>query len=177
MPGGLTVENALNRNGDRRWSALIVTTVLSAIVVPGGLLVAVPYLLVHSRLDLLNFDLGALRILGTVPIIVGTAVLAWCTGGFVVFGKGTPNPVDPPRHLVARGIYRRVRNPMYLSMGFIVAGEAIVLGSITLVGYLVVIMAVFHVFVVSYEEPTLRRHFGGSYEEYRKQVPRWIPKL
>jgi protein-S-isoprenylcysteine O-methyltransferase Ste14 len=164
-------------NDRRRRVALIVTTALSGIAVPGGLLVGIPYLLLRAGLEIRRFDLGPLWIIGIVPIVGGIVILAWCTAGFVVFGRGTPNPLDPPRSLVARGIYRMVRNPMYLAMGLIVAGEVIVFGSTTLIAYLAALMAVFHVFVVSYEEPTLRRFFGSSYDEYCARVPRWIPTV
>ena len=161
----------------RRRVALIVTTLLSTIAVPGGLLVGIPYSLLRSGLEIRRFDLGPLWIVGIVAVIVGIAVLVWCTAGFVIFGRGTPNPVDPPRSLVARGIYRRVRNPMYVAIGVILAGEAMLFGSTALIVYAVALMAVFHVFVVSYEEPTLRRLFGSPYDEYCARVPRWIPTV
>ena len=171
------MENVFGRTSGRRWASLITTTTLSTIVVPGGLLVAVPYLLLRPPLAGSDFDPGALGILGAVTIAAGGAVLAWCVGDFLVFGGGTPNPADPPRNLVARGPYRRLRNPMYLAMGIIVAGEALLFGSTALLGYLVVIMVLLHVFVVSFEEPRLRRQFGSTYDDYCQRVPRWIPRL
>ena len=90
-------------------------------------------------------------------------------------GKGTPNPLDPPKLLVRAGPYQIVRNPMYVSVWMILAGEALAFGSATLVLYLLAMAVVVHVVVVRYEEPALRRVFGSSYEEYCRRVPQWIP--
>ncbi len=87
----------------------------------------------------------------------------------------TPNQLDPPKFLVRLGFYRYVRNPMYVSVGFILLGETLFFRSITLAIYSVVILIGIHLLVVLYEEPILRRRFGESYDDYCKRVPRWVP--
>lgn len=103
------------------------------------------------------------------------SLLAACIWDFARVGRGTLAPVDPPRQLVVRGLYRYVRNPMYLSVTTIVLGELILTRSIALLIYWAIWFAVVNAFVIGYEEPTLRRQFGASYESYRETVPRWIP--
>jgi protein-S-isoprenylcysteine O-methyltransferase Ste14 len=153
----------------------VLETLGSTIVVPGGILVLLPYLLLSWSSDCCSFDAGRLRVVGMIPIVLGLGLLFWCVRDFITHGRGTPNPLEPPRFLVARGPYRVVRNPMYLSMGLVLAGEALWLGSFALLGYLAAIMAMLHAFVVIYEEPALERLFDGAYEDYRDRVPRWIP--
>ena len=154
---------------------LILKTLIHTILLPGTIIVLLPYLLLSSALELLSFDLGAFRFLGFLPIALGVIVGSWCTSDFISYGRGTPNPLDPPKSLVARGPYRIVRNPMYISVGLILLGEALILGSLTLLVYTVVVLLCFHLFITLYEEPTLRKRFGSSYEDYCHAVPRWVP--
>ncbi|MGE5345481.1 MAG: methyltransferase family protein [Acidithiobacillales bacterium] len=98
-----------------------------------------------------------------------------CVVAFARRGRGTPFPLDPPRHLVASGLYRFVRNPMYVAVLNIVLGEAVVFSSGELVVYWFPVLAGFHLFVVLYEEPTLRKQFGREYGSYCRRVPRWVP--
>jgi protein-S-isoprenylcysteine O-methyltransferase Ste14 len=105
----------------------------------------------------------------------GVALLATCIVEFAGSGRGTLSPVDPPRELVVRGLYRYVRNPMYLSVTAIVLGEALVARSETIAMYWATWFACVNAFVIGYEEPTLRRQFGGAYEDYASRVGRWIP--
>ena len=114
-------------------------------------------------------------IVGTACIVCGVALLVACIVEFARSGGGTLSPVDPPRHLVVRGLYRYVRNPMYLSVTLIVLGEALVTRSRALALYWVVFFAATNLFVVGYEEPTLRSQFGDSYDDYAAHVGRWIP--
>jgi protein-S-isoprenylcysteine O-methyltransferase Ste14 len=107
---------------------------------------------------------------------IGALLLAACILEFFRSGRGTLSPVDPPRHLVVRGLYRYVRNPMYLSVTAIVLGEALLTRSRGLAVYWAVWFAWANIFVIGYEEPALRRQFGPSYEAYTKQVGRWLPK-
>lgn len=101
----------------------------------------------------------------------------WCILTFVILGKGTPAPFDPPRRLVVRGPYRIVRNPMYIGAVIALAGAALFYKSIPLLSYAGVFGIISHVFVVFYEEPTLRGTFGNDYEVYCGHVRRWWPKL
>jgi protein-S-isoprenylcysteine O-methyltransferase Ste14 len=90
-------------------------------------------------------------------------------------GQGTPAPFDPPKALVVTGPYRYVRNPMYAGDVLVLLGESLLFGMSALLAYTLVMLGVFHLFVVWYEEPNLRRQFGTAYEAYREAVPRWIP--
>ena len=114
--------------------------------------------------------LGALGFLGAVAIFLTSA---W----FLVFrGKGTPAPFDPPKHLVQRGPFRWVRNPMALSFGTAIAAEAVFLQSWHIGVYWVCLVCALQLFVVLHEEPALRFRFGAIYEDYRRAVPRWLPR-
>jgi protein-S-isoprenylcysteine O-methyltransferase Ste14 len=92
-------------------------------------------------------------------------------------GRGTPLPADPPRKLIISGFYRYVRNPIYVGVLLIFLGHFLWFGYWALLMYAIVSFLGVHAFVVLYEEPTLKRKFGPSYEDYLKRVPRWIPKL
>jgi protein-S-isoprenylcysteine O-methyltransferase Ste14 len=113
---------------------------------------------------------------GAVLIGAGIVVLLEAFAQFVVEGVGTPAPVAPTESLVVGGLYRYVRNPMYLAVGAIIVGQALVLGRLVLVAHAVVFFGVVAAFVRSYEEPTLRRQFGSSYEAYLRAVPGWWPR-
>lgn len=145
------------------------------ILVPGTVTVLVPYVLLTSFGNLLQIDIGHFRYLGGVPFLIGVPILLWSIWDFTFTGKGTPAPVDPPKELVVRGLYRYVRNPMYVGGVFILFGEAIFFASLLLFGYTVFIFFCFHMFVIGYEEPTLRRTFGRTYDVYCESVPRWLP--
>jgi protein-S-isoprenylcysteine O-methyltransferase Ste14 len=126
---------------------------------------------------------GDLRpVWSVIPIVlmsIGAAIMLRCVWDFAWTGRGTPLPLDPPRHLVVTGLYRYVRNPMYVGMGFVLAGEALLLPDVTR-GMLILAASAWIVvtgFIVLYEEPTLRRLFDGDYEEYCRHVRRWIPRL
>jgi protein-S-isoprenylcysteine O-methyltransferase Ste14 len=95
---------------------------------------------------------------------------------FVVEGLGTPAPVAPTEHLVVGGLYRYVRNPMYLAVAATIVGQALLLGQLVLLLYAAVFLAVVAAFVRWYEEPTLSRQFGSEYDEYRRRVPGWLPR-
>jgi protein-S-isoprenylcysteine O-methyltransferase Ste14 len=119
---------------------------------------------------------GAVELVGALVALGGAAIALACILTFVVVGKGTPAPFDPPRRLVVRGPYRFVRNPMYLGAVLALCGAAIIYRSLGLVGYTVVFAVCSHVFVLVYEEPILSRQFGGAYDEYRSRVRRWVPR-
>ena len=112
-----------------------------------------------------------------LPVIAaGAALYFWCAWNFATVGGGTPGPWDAPRRVVARGPYRWVRNPIYLAALLVVLGEAWLFTSPRLLVYAGVMAACFHLFVTGYEERTLARRFGPAYLEYRRAVPRWIPR-
>jgi protein-S-isoprenylcysteine O-methyltransferase Ste14 len=124
------------------------------------------------RLDLVR----STQVLGVLCVGAGVALLATCVWEFARTGRGTLAPVDPPRTLVVRGVYRYVRNPMYLGVATIVLGEALVAGSGALFGYCAAFVVAANLFVIGYEEPTLRRRFGAAYDQYIRQVGRWLPR-
>lgn len=107
----------------------------------------------------------------------GAVVALWCIVIFAFVGRGTPAPFDPPRRLVIQGPYRFVRNPMYMGAGLALASAALFYESLPLLGYTGLFFLATHVFVVWYEEPTLRRTFGQEYEAYCRQVRRWWPSV
>jgi len=121
--------------------------------------------------------LGLTQVLGLAVVVVGGAVALWCILTFVFVGKGTPAPFDPPRRLVVRGPYRFVRNPMYIGAALALAGAALFYGSWPLLAYTAAFLLITQLFVLLYEEPTLRRMFGAEYEEYCRRVERWLPIL
>jgi protein-S-isoprenylcysteine O-methyltransferase Ste14 len=119
----------------------------------------------------------ALRVVGALMIAAALPVLLDSFARFALQGLGTPAPVFPTRHLVVAGLYRYVRNPMYVAVVTIIWGQGLLFGNVTLLEYGLLVFAAFHIFVLAYEEPTLRATFRGEYEHFCAQVPRWIPRL
>ena len=119
----------------------------------------------------------ALKLLGGVLIVAGASVLVAAFARFVVEGIGTPAPVAPPSELVVGGLYRYVRNPMYIAVTTTIVGQAVQLGRPVLLAYAAVFMAAVVAFVYGYEQPTLARRFGAAYEDYCRNVPAWWPRL
>jgi protein-S-isoprenylcysteine O-methyltransferase Ste14 len=162
----------------RSWSSawLALRSLLWTILLPGVVAGYVPWR--FFGLGRTPFDLTSpTQLLGLVCIGLGVVLLAACIFEFAWSGRGTLSPADPPRHLVVRGLYRYVRNPMYLSVTMILMGEALVVHSVALTIYWAIWFAAANIFVLCYEEPALRRRFGSSYNEYTQQVRRWIPRF
>jgi protein-S-isoprenylcysteine O-methyltransferase Ste14 len=118
----------------------------------------------------------AVRAVGVALVAAGVVVLLQSFRRFVVEGLGTPAPVAPTAALVVGGLYRYVRNPMYLAVASIIVGQALVLGQLVLLPYCAAFVLAVTAFVHWYEEPTLRRVFGEEYERYTRAVPRWVPR-
>jgi protein-S-isoprenylcysteine O-methyltransferase Ste14 len=114
---------------------------------------------------------------GFVLLAAGVVLLLWCVRDFYVAGKGTLAPWAPPQHLVVVGLYRHVRNPMYVAVLTVVLGWSVAFTSAWLALYAVVLALAFHVRVVWYEEPWLRRRYGDQWSGYAGAVPRWLPRL
>jgi protein-S-isoprenylcysteine O-methyltransferase Ste14 len=114
---------------------------------------------------------------GIVLVASGAGALLHAFWRFVADGLGTPAPIAPTETLVVRGLYRYVRNPMYVAVAATIAGQALVLGRPVLLAYAAAFLAVTAAFVRRYEEPALRRTHGAAYEEYRARVPAWVPSL
>jgi protein-S-isoprenylcysteine O-methyltransferase Ste14 len=123
-------------------------------------------------------DSAPWRWLGLIPAVVGAAGVLWCIIDFSFAGHGTPAPFDAPRRFVARGPYRYVRNPMYLSFGCFLIGVGILFAhwSWTIAVYAVALILIVNLFVLLYEEPALRAKFGEEYDAYCAGVPRWTPR-
>jgi len=119
---------------------------------------------------------GWVRPVGWVLAAAGGALAGACVAVFATRGKGTPAPFDPPRLFVATGPYRYVRNPMYVGALGVMSGVGLVVGSPSILVLAIVFWALSHGFVVLYEEPALERRFGASYEAYRRNVRRWLPR-
>jgi protein-S-isoprenylcysteine O-methyltransferase Ste14 len=149
-------------------------TILFTILVPGTVAVLIPFWLMGGYPPLAP---GPMTWLGAVVTLVGAAIYFRCAWEFAVRGLGTPAPIAPTKFLVTTALHRYVRNPMYIGVALAIAGQAALFRRLQLVEYAAVMLLIAHVFVVLYEEPTLRQQFGDSYEEYRRSVPRWIPKF
>jgi protein-S-isoprenylcysteine O-methyltransferase Ste14 len=120
---------------------------------------------------------GAIEVVGFACILIGTLLLLVCILDFANTGRGTLSPLDPCRRLVVRGLYRYSRNPMYLSVALILTGGIILTRSVGMFWYALLWFGVVVLIVLTYEEPALRRQFGGEYDAYARAVPRWIPRL
>ena len=119
----------------------------------------------------------ALRVAGIALIAAGVALVLHAFARFVLEGRGTPAPVAPTEELVVGGIYRYVRNPMYVAVTAVIAGQALLLGRAALAWYALLFWAVTAAFVRLHEEPALTRRYGQQYREYRANVPGWLPRL
>jgi protein-S-isoprenylcysteine O-methyltransferase Ste14 len=113
---------------------------------------------------------------GAVIVAAGVAILLLTVRDFLVIGRGTLAPWDPPRKLVAVGLYRYVRNPMYVGATLMMAGAALCTGSPLAALYATIVAAIFHLRVVLYEEPVLARQFPEDWPAYSSRVSRWIPR-
>jgi protein-S-isoprenylcysteine O-methyltransferase Ste14 len=143
------------------------------VVAPGVVAGLVPWLLTGWR----GSTPWPLRAAGFVLVAAGAGALLHAFGRFVVEGAGTPAPVAPTERLVVGGLYRYIRNPIYVAVVATILGQALLLGRLVLLGYAAAFLAVVAAFVRWYEEPTLRRQFGEDYEAYRHAVPAWWPRF
>ncbi len=162
-------------NAPPRWA--ILGTIVFTIVVPGSVVVLVPYLLSGWRIGLPLLGSPMTPIVGAVLIIAALPYFVAFERRFVVEGRGTPAPIAPTERLVTGGSFRRVRNPGYISVVAMVLGEGLLLGNLGVLEYALVLAIGFHLFVIAYEEPTLRASFGAEYDRYCERVPRWLPRL
>jgi protein-S-isoprenylcysteine O-methyltransferase Ste14 len=149
-------------------------SLLFLIIVPGMVAGYIPLGLLRTGPQL---ETGVFAYLAVPLWLTGGVILLWSFWNFLQQGRGTPAPVDPPKDLVAVGFYRYVRNPMYVGVLLVLIGHFLWFGYWSLFMYTLLIFVTVHLFVTRYEEPTLRRKFGASYEEYLRHVPRWVPKL
>jgi len=156
---------------------ILFRTLLFSILVPGMVVGVVPYLLLTRGPEVPGVGLGGIRYAGLVPLLGGLLFYLASAWNFVAEGRGTPAPIDPPKLLVTSGPYRFVRNPMYVGGVLILSGEALLFASVALLLYLCLVWLVFHLFIILYEEPHLRKVFGTEYEKYCRDVRRWVPDI
>ena len=123
------------------------------------------------------FGVDPTRILGGMLIVAGVPGLVDSFARFALAGLGTPAPIAPTQKLVVTGLFRYVRNPIYIAVVAVILGQALLFGDGRLLWYGALLWLAFHVFVVIYEEPTLEQTFGAEYDSFRANVPRWIPRL
>jgi protein-S-isoprenylcysteine O-methyltransferase Ste14 len=151
-------------------------TILFVALVPGTIVGLVPYRLSGWRLAPPLLGWTATRWIGVGLFLTGLPLFLTFLGRFVLEGHGTPAPVAAPERLVMGGAFRRVRNPGYVAVVAMVVGQGLLFGSRAVLVYAVGLALAFHLFVVLYEEPTLRARFGEEYAAYCRRVPRWIPR-
>lgn len=144
---------------------------------PGVVAGLVPWWLTGWRVETPLPSWAPLRVVGVALLLLAVPVLVSAFVRFVVEGVGTPAPVAPPRQLVVGGLYRYVRNPMYLAVVTAIVGQALLLGQPGLLLYAALVAAATALFAHGYEEPTLASQFGARYEAYRRAVPAWWPRL
>jgi protein-S-isoprenylcysteine O-methyltransferase Ste14 len=160
----------------RKASAIIVTAVF-LVIAPGIVAGWIPWRISHWQLGAPFFGMPVFRFTGAALIALGIPGLLDSFVRFALQGVGTPAPVFPTRHLVVTGLYRHVRNPMYVAVVGTILGQGLLLGNLTLLEYGVLVWLLFHLFVLVYEEPALKASFGSEYEAFCAQVPRWIPRF
>jgi protein-S-isoprenylcysteine O-methyltransferase Ste14 len=147
------------------------------LVGPGVFVGLIPWLLTGWQVREPVPYWAPMRVLGVILLVAGLIALIQAFVRFVVEGLGTPVPVAAPERLVVGGVYRYVRNPMYVAILAVIVGQALLLGQLGLLLYAAGIWLITAAFVRFYEEPALRRRFGADYEAYRRAVPAWWPRL
>lgn len=154
-------------------TSLALRNIFFTILQPGLVTVLIPWLLVNNIFDraLHPANLG---VAGLVLIMGGWAVLLACIYQFARDGRGTLSPLDPTKKLVAVGLYKYSRNPMYVAVTIILAGECLLTESLLLIYYTFVVFITFNIFIHLHEEPRMKKDFGDSYLTYKKQVRRWL---
>lgn len=155
----------------------VVGSVFFLLIAPGTVAGLVPWWVSRWRVHAPLLDFPLLRVVGVLLIIAGIPVVLDSFARFAFHGLGTPAPIFPPRHLVVSGLYRNVRNPMYVAIVSVIAGQGLFFGDLRLLGYGTLVWLGFHVFVLTYEEPKLRATFGAEYDAFCAHVPRWLPRL
>jgi protein-S-isoprenylcysteine O-methyltransferase Ste14 len=155
----------------------VVGSIAFLFVAPGLFGVFIPWYTTGWHMDgpLLGFE--PVRWLGGALILFGAAVLLDSFARFALQGRGTPAPIYPTARLVVSGAYRYVRNPMYLAVTALICGQGLLIGLLPLLIYALAFAVVTHIFVLAYEEPTLRNTYGAQYEAYAADVRRWLPRL
>jgi protein-S-isoprenylcysteine O-methyltransferase Ste14 len=155
----------------------VVGSAVFLVIAPGLIAGWVPWWISHWRVEAPFFGIQLFRLVGAALLTLGLAGILDSFVRFALQGIGTPAPVFPTRHLVVTGLYRYVRNPMYVAVVSAILGQGLLLGNLKLLAYGGLVFLLFHLFVLVYEEPTMRATFGSEYESFCAQVPRWMPRF
>ena len=134
------------------------------------------YEMISPETYIVNDQIGGIRFVGPILIVIGIIGCLSCFWNFIFDAKGSPLPGDQ-KHLIVKGLYRYVRNPMYISWYLIIFGEALFFQSLDLLLFLSVWIVLLGLRVILFEERSLKKRFGETYEQYQKSVRRWIPRL
>ncbi len=149
-------------------------SVLFLILVPAVFIGVIPFVFLQSGAEI---NTSIFFFLALPMWMFGGMMILLCFWDFLVKGKGTPAPIDPPKELVITGLYRYIRNPMYAGVLLMLFSEFLWLGYLNMLFYALFFFAAFHLFIIFYEEPTLKKSFGDHYRFYLNTVPRWIPRF
>ena len=161
----------------RTMTMAILGSVLFFVAAPSVVAGLIPWWITRWEFLPPFFDLQATRAVGILLIVAGLPGLVDSFARFALQGLGTPAPIAPTQNLVVTGLYRYVRNPIYVAVVAVILGQAILFGDWRLMTYGGLMWLAFHAFVLTYEEPVLAQKFGAQYEDFRANVPRWIPRL
>jgi protein-S-isoprenylcysteine O-methyltransferase Ste14 len=164
------------RNGSSRAFSVLGTAAF-LVLAPGTVAGLVPWLISHWQMQSPLLGFMPFRGIGILLIVGGILIVLESFARFALKGVGTPAPIFPTQHLVVSGLYRYVRNPMYVGVVAMILGQGLMLGNIDVLIYAALVWLVTHLFVVGYEEPTLRRTYGVEFEFFCKNVSRWVPRL
>ena len=155
----------------------ILGSAIFLVIAPGIVAAYVPWRISRWQVGAPLLGTSSFRLVGVLLIAAGLPVLLDSFARFALQGRGTPAPIFPTRHLVVSGLFRYVRNPMYVAVVSLALGQGLFFGSVRVLEYGIAVWAGFHLFVLIYEEPTLRKTYGPEYEQFCANVPRWIPRL
>jgi protein-S-isoprenylcysteine O-methyltransferase Ste14 len=158
------------------FSMLYLRAIFWTVLLPGTVTIFLPALILDPVRSTVPVTWGIAQYFGLLLVTAGAAVILRCVWDFIVVGRGTLSPVDAPRHLVVTGLYRYVRNPMYIGVFLVLLGEIVFFASAALLIYMIAWFICVNLFVLLYEEPVLRSKFGESYEDYCRSVRRWLPR-
>ncbi len=158
----------------RMWFLLL--SLIFLVIVPGTVAGLVPFWISGWEVAPPFFGLSAIRVVGALLIGLGLMALVESVGRFALEGVGTPALFLPTRKLVVTGLYRYVRNPMYVAVTAIILGQGMILGQVDVLTYAAIVWVTCHLFVLSYEEPALRRAYPEGYDVFFRDVPRWWPR-
>jgi protein-S-isoprenylcysteine O-methyltransferase Ste14 len=164
------------KNRSRRVASILGSAAF-LVLAPGTVAGLVPWLISHWQMQLPLLRFTPFRGIGILLIVGGILIVLESFARFALKGVGTPAPIFPTHHLVVSGLYRYVRNPMYVGVVAMILGQGLLLGNVGLLIYAALVWLAMHIFVVGYEEPTLRRTYGVEFEIFCKNVPRWVPRL